>query len=82
MKLKVLFSMAVFSAIVAGSAYAADPGCEYFSGTVHYECVAQRLEAINSDIFTNLSNSEIDALLTECGDGGHEAAVVAARACQ
>lgn len=47
----------------------------------NYKCVANALEAYNSDVYYNLSNSEIDNLLQNSDVAGHTDALRAARIC-
>lgn len=46
-----------------------------------YECIAQGLEAYNSDIFYNLSPADIDALLANVSDGQHFVVVRITQTC-
>lgn len=45
-----------------------------------YECIAQRLQAINSDIWCNLTPADIDDLLQN-GGPGYQTVVNVAAAC-
>ncbi len=46
-----------------------------------YQCIAESLQAINSDIYYNLSRTDIDIMLQIPEMAGHIEAVNAARAC-
>lgn len=46
-----------------------------------YKCVADSLEAYNSDMFYNLSKADIDSMLNDSTVYGHSDAVRAARTC-
>ena len=46
-----------------------------------YQCIADRLQAINSDIYYNLSKADIDAMISIPEMVGHIDAVRVARQC-
>lgn len=52
------------------------------SFAVDYQCVADHLQAYNSDIYYNLSPSEIDVMLKDASAIGHDKAVEAVNACE
>lgn len=48
---------------------------------IHYSCVSDSLQAINSDIWYNLSRAEIDSMLRDSNAIGHNEALRAANRC-
>ena len=52
-----------------------------FAADVNYKCVASVLESTNSSIYYNLSNTEIDTMLTITEFVGHLDAVNAVKKC-
>lgn len=47
-----------------------------------YECIANRLQAYNSDIYYNLSKTDIDTMISIPEYFGHIDAVNAAKSCE
>ena len=52
-----------------------------FATDHNYQCIADSLQAINSDIYYNLSSTDIDAMLTIPEMMGHNDAINAAKRC-
>ncbi|MBY0414968.1 MAG: hypothetical protein K2Q18_12430, partial [Bdellovibrionales bacterium] len=48
----------------------------------NYQCIADKMQAINSDIWYNLSKEEIDTILSIPEYVGHTEAVMARKACR
>lgn len=53
-----------------------------FSAERDYACIAQKLQAINSDIYYDLSDAEIYSMITIPEMVGHIDAIYAERACE
>lgn len=49
---------------------------------INYVCIADTLQAMNSDIYTNLSAEEIDHMLSDSEALGHEDAQMVLRLCE
>ena len=47
----------------------------------NFDCVSQKMEAIDSDVYYNWSAAEIDAALKDASAFGHSVAVTCATAC-
>lgn len=52
------------------------------SSELNYQCIADHLQAYNSDIYYNLSKEEIDKMLGDEGVYGHDIAVYMAERCE
>lgn len=63
------------------SVHAAESGCVPYAGKVNYRCIADTLEAYDSDVFYNLSKEEIDSLLYTCQNVYHDKVVSVAERC-
>jgi hypothetical protein len=68
----IALSLACFVTL-ASQAFAAQP---------NYKCIADSLQAVNSDIYVNLTPAEIDELLAVPSSIGHDLVVATAERCE
>lgn len=79
--MKTLSALILSSMALIATAQAAEPRCEPYRGEVDYACIADNLEAYNSDYYYNLSPEEIDSMLYTCKTTFHDTVVSYAQCC-
>jgi hypothetical protein len=70
----ILSSMSLIATAQASDGYCA-PACDVYQGKVNYTCIADKLQAYDSDTFADVSVEAINRLLYTCTSAGHAKAI-------